>query len=74
MQPCPRPGCGGSVGVFAWHDTCSLCARGLVDPRPPTAEEKRSRGRGAEQPTDYAAGIYAIGYVPTQEELSRARD
>ena len=60
------------MGVFAWHETCSLCARGLVDARPPTAEEKRSRGRGAEQEADYTAGIYAIDYVPTPEELSRA--
>ena len=72
MQPCPRPGCGGSVGVFAWHDeTCSLCARGVVDPRPPTAEEKHSRA-GVVTETNYLKGIYRIGYVPTAEELSRA--
>ena len=49
------------MGVFAWHDTCSLCARGLTDPRPPAADERHSRGRGAEQETDYTVGIYAIG-------------
>ena len=49
------------MGVFSWSEVCSLCARGLVDPRPPTAEEEHSRGSGAEQETDYTVGIFAIG-------------
>ena len=38
MQTCPRSGCGGSLGI-TWSGSCTLCARGLTDPRPPTAEE-----------------------------------
>ena len=58
------------MGV-TWYETCSLCARPLVGgPRPPTAEEKRSRGRGVEQPTDYTVGIYAIGQ---SEAMLRAK-
>ena len=72
MTPCPRPGCGGTVGVFAWHDTCSLCARGLITSRPPTAEEKWSRGRGVVTETNYLTGIYAVDYVPTPEDRRRA--
>ena len=70
-NPCSR-GCGGSVGIMA-SGVCTMCGRPAEGgPRPPTAEEKRSRGRGAEQEADYTAGIYAIDYVPTPEELSRA--
>jgi hypothetical protein len=69
---CQRGACGGSMVKDGYGTTCSLCARADTLPRPPTAEEKWSRGRGAEQPTDYTAGIYAIDYVPTVDELSRA--
>lgn len=48
------------MGV-TWSEACTLCARSLTGARPPTAEEKRSRGRGGEQETDYSVGIYAIG-------------
>ena len=37
MYPCPRLHCNGTLGIMG--DICSLCARGLADPRPPTAEE-----------------------------------
>ena len=50
--------------------TCNLCARADTLPRPPTAEEEHSRGRGSV--TDYTVGIFALDYVPTPEELSRA--
>ena len=60
------------MGVFAWHDTCSLCARGLTSPRPPTGEEKHSRGSGVVTETNYQEGIYRIGYVPTVDERKRA--
>ena len=72
MIACPRPGCGGTVGVFAWLGTCSLCARGLVDPRPPTAEERYSRGRGMEQPVDYTKGIYDPNLTLAQLRAYRA--
>ena len=72
MYACPRD-CGGSVvadreGIT----TCTLCARGEVLARPPTAQEVHSRGKGMTTETNYLIGIYAIDYVPTQEELSRA--
>ena len=70
MYACPRLGCGGSVGVFEWYETCNLCARGPTAARPPTAEEKRSRGRGAVTETDYSVGIYAIGQ---SEAMLRAK-
>ena len=58
------------MGV-TWYETCTLCARAPgPGPRPPTLEEKRSRGRGAEQPTDYTVGIYAIGQ---SEAMLRAK-
>ena len=53
MTPCPRHGCGGSVGVFAWHDTCSLCARGLTAARPPTAKEAGDKRLEKPNVTDY---------------------
>ena len=59
------------MGVFAWHDTCSLCARGLVTPRPPTAEEKHSSSIPDHQ-TNYLRGIYHVDHVPTVDELKRA--
>ena len=52
--------------------TCSLCARADTLPRPPTAEEEHSRGSGVVTETDYFSGIYAIGYVPTRDEITRA--
>ena len=51
-----RGECGGYVGT-GMHPLC----QGSSWSRPPTAEEKRSRRRGAEQPTDYFTGIYAVG-------------
>ena len=71
ITSCPRPDCGGTVGI-TWYNTCNLCGRGEIAARPPTASEKRSRGRGADRETDYTSGIYRIGYIPTAEELTRA--
>ena len=75
MCACPRTGCGGSVAAD-WDGTvvCHLCARTVPPARPPTAEERHSRGRGAEQEPDYFSGIYRIGYVPNRDEIRRARD
>ena len=73
MCACPRHGCGGSLMEdFDGRMACHLCAWPVPPPRPPTAEEKRSRGRGAEQEPDYFSGIYHVDYVPTAEEMSRA--
>ena len=70
LNACPR-GCGGTVVESVdGSATCTLCARGEIVARPPTAEEKRSRGRGAEQETDYSVGIYAIGQ---SEAMLRAK-
>ena len=71
MYACPRADCGGSVGV-TWYGSCTLCARTPTGARPPTAEEEHSRGSGVVTETNYFRGIYAIGYIPTAEELSRA--
>ena len=71
MTACPRPHCRGAVGA-TWTGNCHLCARPETPARAATAEEKHSRGRGAEQEPDYFSGIYRVGYVPTAEELSRA--
>ena len=71
VYACPRLACGGSVGV-TWYETCSLCARAPTGPRPPTAEEKRSRGRGMEQPVDYWKGIYDPDLTETELRAYRA--
>ena len=67
---CQRGACGGSMVKDGYGTTCSLCARTPTGPRPPTAEEKRSRGRGAVTETDYSVGIYAIGQ---SEAMLRAK-
>ena len=33
-----------------------------------------SRGSGVVTDTNYFAGIYAIGYVPTADDITRAKD
>ena len=58
MYACPRPGCGGSVGVFAWHDTCSLCARTVPPARRPTAKERGDHRLLKGNLADYTVGIY----------------
>ena len=72
MIACPRLHCNGTLGIMG--DTCSLCARTVPPARAPTVAEKHSRGRGAEQEADYFSGIYATDYVPTRDEITRARD
>ena len=54
--------------------TCTLCARSEPPrARPPTAEEEHSRGSGMVTETNYQRGIYRVGYIPTEEEISRAK-
>ena len=69
MTACPRGGCGGALSS-TWSGSCTLCARGEVLARPPTAEEKAQ----LRNETNYQAGIYAVGYVPTVDDLTRAKD
>ena len=62
MYACPRD-CGGSVvadreGIT----TCTLCARGEVLARPPTAQEAGDRRLEKPNVTNYFIGVYAIGY------------
>ena len=72
MTACPRHFCRGAVGL-TWYETCFACARPLAGgARAPTAEEEHSRGSGVVTEPDYFGGIYALDYVPTSEELSRA--
>ena len=71
MYACPR-GCGGSLLHLGGQLQCGLCARGEVPARPPTAEEAGDRRLEKSNVADYFAGIYAIDYVPSAEELSRA--
>ena len=73
MTACPRRHCRGSLGV-TWYETCSLCARGETPARPPSAFQMHSRGSGIVTEPNYFTGIYAIGYVPTRDEITRARD
>ena len=72
MYACPRD-CGGSVVEdIDGTTTCTLCARGEVLARPPTAKEAGDKRLEKSNVADYFAGIYAIDYVPSAEELSRA--
>ena len=71
MTHCPRAFCRGALG-FTWSGGCTLCARGEIAARPPTAREEHSRGSGVVKETNYFAGIYRIDYIPTPEELARA--
>ena len=41
---------------------CVLCARGLIDPRPPTAKEAGDKRLEKPNVTDYFIGVYAVGY------------
>ncbi len=68
---CQRGACGGSMVKDGYGTTCSLCARADTLPRPPTAAEKRSRGRGMEQETDYTVGIYRIGQTRAMLKAKR---
>ena len=74
MTACPRRDCGGTLGIFSYGTTCHQCARGEVAARPPSAFQMHSRGAGIVTEPNYFGGIYAIGYVPTRDELTRARD
>ena len=68
MTACPRDYCGGSRLLYGGLVQCVLCARGEVLARPPTAEEKAQQ----QNETNYFSGIYAVGFVPTVDDLTRA--
>ena len=54
---------------------CHLCARpALGGPHPATAEDKGSWKPEPKQETNYFSGIYRIAYVPTRDEMTRARE
>ena len=62
MYACPRD-CGGSVVEdIEGNTTCTLCARGEVPARPPTAKEAGDKRLEKPNLTDYFIGVYAIGY------------
>ena len=44
--------------MFAWHDTCSLCARTVPPARPPTAKEAGDKRLSKGNQADYSLGIY----------------
>ena len=71
MTDCTRTGCGGTLGIFSYGTTCHQCARvrSQLERQPPT--KSRGRGSGVVTEPNYFAGIYALDYVPTPEELSR---
>ena len=71
MQACPRRDCGGAVGA-TWGGQCTLCGRGEIAARPPTAREAGDKRLEKPNLTDYFSGIYAIGYIPTIAELAMA--
>ena len=73
MTACQRRHCRGSLGV-TWYETCYLCARGETTARPPSAFQMYSRGSGIVTEPDYFGGIYAIDYVPTRDDITRAKD
>ena len=73
MTDCPRRYCRGAVGV-TWQLNCTQCARGSTPARPPSAFQMYSRGSGVVTDTNYLRGIYAIGYVPTRDDITRAKD
>ena len=68
---CPRAFCRGALGL-TWSGACTLCARGQIAARPPTAREEGDKRLEKPNLTDYFAGIYRIDYLPTPEELARA--
>ena len=61
MQTCPRRFCGGTVGV-TWYSTCSLCGRGEIAARPPTARERGDKRKEKPNVTDYYSYPYNVGY------------
>ena len=71
MYACRRRDCGGTVGI-TWGGECTLCARGEIIARPPTAKEAGDKRLEKPNVTDYFSGVYAIGYIPTIDELTRA--
>ena len=62
MYACPRSDCGGTVGV-TWYETCSLCGRGEIAARPPTARERGDKRLEKPNVTNYSTGVYAIDYT-----------
>ena len=73
MTSCPRQNCRGSLFV-TWQLNCTQCARGETPPHPPSAYQRHSRGSGVVTETNYFAGIYRVGYVPTADDITRAKD
>ena len=62
MYACPRADCGGSLMHYDGQVQCVLCARGLIDPRPPTAKEAGDKRLEKPNVTNYVIGVYAVGY------------
>ena len=50
------------MGV-TWHLNCTLCGRGEIVARRPTAKEKGDRRLQKPNVTDYFSGVYAIDYT-----------
>ena len=73
MTSCPRQNCRGSLFV-TWQLNCTQCARGETTARPPSAFQMHSRGSGVVTDTNYFGGIYAVNYVPTADDITRAKD
>ena len=73
MTSCPRRYCRGALGI-TWYETCFACARGSTPARGPSAFQKYSRGAGIVTEPNYFGGIYAVNYVPTADDITRAKD